>query len=761
MQSTTPTSTNNSNLRIIVNRVESSYRAGPGYRAGPDYRAGPGYRAGPSYHTGPGYRAGPDYRAGPTNRIDNEKINLNQLRQSVETNIKPKQNTIILSFVEQVKKEEYCVMCVTYPMFAFVKKPANFSCSSPKNCGYRHCDVRPLKGICGEHLVTGKCTTKNCPRAHVKEINAHDSVTIPEPIPEPTRVTIPEPTRVTIPEPTPEPTRVSTNVSSNVPKRFMCQYNLEFKLGVSNKKCSHNVCSFAHSEKEQDIPSHIKSFVTENSIINEDTMIEVIKVLKESKFNEEIVKYLSYGSWPAMTSQNVSVWLNLWNYAQFKYRKIEPNALALFGKVNGPKEKMVLEVCRRLNYCPSSAAMKQQEIFGISNQPLVNRLKKINNDDIFVCQGGANCNKGAHHFDSFDANQNAIYALIDKNNLNGNSSNWESHEYLKLKRKSIYDQHSLLKNRLTELQNMLKKNNKRYVSGNIRKDGKELLQIIKDNMANLRDEYTNNYPLYQILPVDTKICIKDPHKLQNSLQSFDSCKFLLSEEFPDLSFKQNTIKICSSILSSSDNAWSKPLQIYNICNVCEVPPAVTVQVSEVPQMVTVSEVPQMVPVSEVPQMVPVSEVVSVVSKISINKDSDEYTLVSKGNTKAISPFKARSLMYKPDVLKALRDALSQSPTFDELEKTKKSKKENRITKNAIKKANAQKVKEKVLKMKETNKVIKETNKVIKNSNKNDTKLVWLKNNINKSKEESDSESIYDSDEWDDGRNESKFFQRKN
>ena len=730
MQSTTPTSTNNSNLRIIVNRVESSYRAGPGYRAGPSYRAGP------------------DHQARYTNRIDNEKINLNQLRQSVETNIKPKQNTIILSFVEQVKKEEYCVMCVTYPMFAFVKKPANFSCSSPKNCGYRHCDVRPLKGICGEHLVTGKCTTKNCPRAHVKEINAHESVTIPEP----TRVTIPEPTRVSTNVSTPEPTRVYTNVSSNVPKRFMCQYNLEFKLGVSNKKCSHNVCSFAHSEKEQDIPSHIKSFVTENSIINEDTMIEVIKVLKESKFNEEIVKYLSYGSWPAMTSQNVSVWLNLWNYAQFKYRKIEPNALALFGKVNGPKEKMVWEVCRRLNYCPSSAAMKQQEIFGISNQPLVNRLKKINNDDIFVCQGGANCNKGAHHFDSFDANQNAIYALIDKNNLNGNSSNWESHEYLKLKRKSIYDQHSLLKNRLTELQNMLKKNNKRYVSGNIRKDGKELLQIIKDNMANLRDEYTNNYPLYQILPVDTKICIKDPHKLQNSLQSFDSCKFLLSEEFPDLSFKQNTIKICSSILSSSDNAWSKPLQIYNICNVCEVPPAVTVQVSEVPQMVTVSEVPQ---------MVPVSEVVSVVSKISINKDSDEYTLVSKGNTKAISPFKARSLMYKPDVLKALRDALSQSPTFDELEKTKKSKKENRITKNAIKKANAQKVKEKVLKMKETNKVIKETNKVIKNSNKNDTKLVWLKNNINKSKEESDSESIYDSDEWDDGRNESKFFQRKN
>ena len=115
-------------------------------------------------------------------------------------------------------------------------------------------------------------------------------------------------------------------------------------------------------------------------------------------------------------------------------------------------------------------------------------------------------------------------------------------------------------------------------------------------------------------------------------------------------------------------------------------------------------------------------------------------------------------MYKPDVLKALRDALSQSPTPDELEKTKKLKKENRITKNAIKKANAQKVKEKVLK-------IKETNKVIKNSNNNDTKLVWLKNNINKTKEyyeeDSDYESIDDSDEWDDGRKESKFFQKKN
>ena len=750
MQSTTLASTNNPNLRIIVNRV------GSGYRVGSDYQTGPSYRVGSNYHVGP------DYHTRSTNRVDNEKINLNQLRQSVETNMKPNQNTIILSFVEQVKKEEYCVMCVTYPMFAYVKKQANFSCSGPKNCGYRHCDVRPLKGICGEHLVTGKCTTKNCPRAHVKEINAHERITIPEPTrvstPEPTPKPTREPTRVSIRISTREPTNVSTreptNVSTNVPKRFMCQYNLEFKLGVSNKKCSYNVCSFAHSEKEQDIPSHIKSFVTENSIINEDTMMEIIKVLKESKFNEEIVKYLSYGSWPAMTSQNVSVWLNLWNYAQLKYRKIEPNALALFGEVNGLKEKMVWDVCRRLNYCPSSAAMKQQEIFGISNQPLVNRLKKINNDDIFVCQGGANCNKGAHHFDSFDADQNAIYALIDKNNLNGNSSNWESHKYLELKRKSIYDQHSLLKNRLVELQNMLNKNNKRYVSGNVRKDGKELLQIIKANMANLRDEYTNNYPLYQMLPVDTKICIKDPHKLQNSLQSFDSCKFLLSEEFPDLSFKQNTIKISSSILSSSDNAWSKPLQIYNICNVCEVEPTV----SKVPP--TVSKVPPTI--SKVPPTVSVSKVPPTVSEVpptvSVNKDSDEYILVPKGNNKAISIFKARSLMYKPDVLKALRDALSQSPTPDELEKTKKLKKENRITKNAIKKANAQKVKEKVLK-------IKETNKVIKNSNNNDTKLVWLKNNINKTKEyyeeDSDYESIDDSDEWDDGRKESKFFQKKN
>ena len=255
-----------------------------------------------------------------------------------------------------------------------------------------------------------------------------------------------------------------------------------------------------------------------------------------------------------------------------------------------------------------------------------------------------------------------------------------------------------------------------------------------------------------------------------------------SKDFPELPFKENTKNQYSNI--SSNNVWNKPLQILQIIKITKDKPVINKEnlainkeksvINEEKPVITKQKlainkenlsINEEKPVinEEKPPIIKVKLVITneqpliIKVQLSINEiqsaintnlkllssiiiDNDGYTLVQR-NRKTSSPVsvispelvtsfspisltsksKSSPLMFEPNMLQKLRNDFNKSPTFEKVKPN--------ISKKVLKKENAQKNKEKVLKSKEN---------ILNKNSKDDSE--------NDSDSDSDSNYDYDSDE---------------
>jgi hypothetical protein len=230
------------------------------------------------------------------------------------------------------------------------------------------------------------------------------------------------------------------------------------------------------------------------------------------------------------------------------------------------------------------------------------------------------------------------------------------------------------------------------------------------------------------------------------------------KDFPKLPFKQNTKKRCSNNMASN-NVWNKPLQILQIIKITKEKPTINKEnlvinkekpvINEEKPAIN-EEKPAIIKVkllitNEQPLIIKVQLSINTNLKLLINNrqpsiiiDNDGYTLVQR-NRKTSSPVsvmspelvtsfspisltsksKSSPLIFEPNILEKLRNDFNKSPTFVKVKPN--------ISKKVLKKENAQKNKEEVLKSKEN---------ILNKNSKDDSENDY----------DSDSDSDYDSDE---------------
>ena len=233
-----------------------------------------------------------------------------------------------------------------------------------------------------------------------------------------------------------------------------------------------------------------------------------------------------------------------------------------------------------------------------------------------------------------------------------------------------------------------------------------------------------------------------------------------AKDFPKLPFKQNTKKRCSNNMASN-NVWNKPLQILQIIKITKEKPTITKEkpVINEEKLVINEEKPAIIKVkilitNEQPLIVKVqlsiNEIQSAINtnlklSSSIIIDDEGYILVQRNRKTSTSPIsvmypesetsfspisltsKSSPLMFEPNMLQKLRNDFNKSPTFEKVKPN--------ISKKVLKKENAQKNKEEVLKSKENI-----LNKNSKDDSENES------DSDSDSDYDSDSNSDYDSDE---------------
>jgi hypothetical protein len=229
------------------------------------------------------------------------------------------------------------------------------------------------------------------------------------------------------------------------------------------------------------------------------------------------------------------------------------------------------------------------------------------------------------------------------------------------------------------------------------------------------------------------------------------------KDFPKLPFKQNTKKRCSNNMASN-NVWNKPLQILQIIKITKEKAVINEEQSVINEEKPVINKEKLVINEEKPAIIKVKILITneqpliVKVQLSINEiqsaintnlklssiiiDDEGYILVQRNRKTSTSPVsvmypesetsfspisltsksKSSPLMFEPNMLQKLRNDFNKSPTFEKVKPN--------ISKKVLKKENAQKNKEEVLKSKEN---------------------ILNKNSKDDSENESDSNSDYDSD----------------
>jgi hypothetical protein len=245
-----------------------------------------------------------------------------------------------------------------------------------------------------------------------------------------------------------------------------------------------------------------------------------------------------------------------------------------------------------------------------------------------------------------------------------------------------------------------------------------------------------------------------------------------SKDFPELSFKQNTKNQYSNI--SSNNVWNKPLQILQIIKITKEKPTINkenIAINKEKPVITKQklainkenlsineEKPAIIKVkllitNEQPLIIKVQLSINEIPAINTNLklsssiiiDNDGYTLVQRNRKTSTSPVsvmspelvtsfspisltsksKSSPLMFEPNMLQKLRNDFNKSPTFVKVKPN--------ISKKVLKKENAQKNKEEVLKSKEN---------ILNKTSKDNSEY----ESVSESELESDSDYDYDSDE---------------
>jgi hypothetical protein len=310
-----------------------------------------------------------------------------------------------------------------------------------------------------------------------------------------------------------------------------------------------------------------------------------------------------------------------------------------------------------------------------------------------------------------------------------------------------------------------------------------------------KNKYCKRAHVLEVDSIDyTRISTKSTNNSTNSFtNSFTNSSICISttilicfdvtsvKDFPKLPFKQNTKKRCSNNMASN-NVWNKPLQILQIIKITKEKPTINKEnlvinkenlvinkenlsinkekpaINEEKPAIN-EEKPAIIKVkllitNEQPLIIKVqlsiNEIQSAINTnlklSSIIIDNDGYTLVQR-NRKTSSPVsvmspelvtsfspisltsksKSSPLMFEPNILEKLRNDFNKSPTFVKVKPN--------ISKKVLKKENAQKNKEVVLKSKEN---ILNKNSKDDSENKSDSD--------SNSDYDSDSNSDYDSDE---------------
>ena len=298
-----------------------------------------------------------------------------------------------------------------------------------------------------------------------------------------------------------------------------------------------------------------------------------------------------------------------------------------------------------------------------------------------------------------------------------------------------------------------------------------------------KNKYCKRAHILEVDSIDyTRISTKSTNKSTNSFTNSSTnssicisttvliCFDVTSvKDFPKLPFKLNTKKQCSNNMSSN-NVWNKPLQILQIIKITKEKPAINEEkpvineekptINEEKPVIN-EEKPTIIKVkilitNEQPLIVKVqlsiNEIQSAINtnlklSSSIIIDDDGYILVQRNRKTSTSPVsviypesvtsfspisltsKSNSspLMFEPNILQKLRNDFNKSPTFVKVKPN--------ISKKILKKENAQKNKEEVLKSKENI-----LNKNSKDDSKDDS------DSDSDSDYESDSNYDYDSDE---------------
>jgi hypothetical protein len=320
-----------------------------------------------------------------------------------------------------------------------------------------------------------------------------------------------------------------------------------------------------------------------------------------------------------------------------------------------------------------------------------------------------------------------------------------------------------------------------------------------------KNKYCKRAHVLEVDSIDyTRISTKSTNNSTNSFtNSFTNSSICISttilicfdvtsvKDFPKLPFKQNTKKRCSNNMASN-NVWNKPLQILQIIKITKEKPTINKEnlvinkenlsinkkkpaineekpaineekpaINEEKPAIN-EEKPAIIKVkllitNEQPLIIKVQLSINTNLKLlsSIIIDNDGYTLVQRNRKTSTSPVsvmspelvtsfspisltsksKSSPLIFEPNMLQKLRNDFNKSPTIVKVKPN--------ISKKVLKKENAQKNKEEVLKSKEN---ILNKNSKDDSENKSESDSNSDYDSDSNSDYDSDSDSDYDSDE---------------
>ena len=381
-------------------------------------------------------------------------------------------------------------------------------CANPRTCGLAHWDGKTHGNLCGAALIGACPHGDRCRHVHLAET-----------------INIPAEAVVgggaTGGAGTGAPRRRAPAPASRLPERICWKWFLHLAYPERYAECSGH-CTYAHGEDRQHIPPEFRAFdelvagPAEPLLRHLQAAIdEIVKVTTEyERAHPTSITSMNRGVLPAFDKAAHSTWYSLWFRGRDNLRKGEkgdPQALALFGEADNPRERLVWVTALRLQTCYNSEPMAALKSGLVPEIKVIGRTDAVlPSDRCTVCQGGCTCMHGAHvpelEFTKEGDRVVSVHAgkskAIDLENFNGRRSTPQPRQDLTLDYRAYIAALAAYETNKIKVGEVL--------SGHVRTARERLSTPLKQRVDELSNRMIRAYTRVCLIPADATIEIRPP-----------------------------------------------------------------------------------------------------------------------------------------------------------------------------------------------------------------------------------------------------------